>query len=78
MELTERLTKIERLIEAKKAENSRLEGSLEPVIKNLNELCGTTDKNKIQEIIQTKEKTCAASKEAIEKELTDIELKLGL
>ena len=78
MEITTRLTNIETIIADKKAESSRLEGTLEPVKKELETLCGTTDSFKIQEIISFKEANAKIAKEAIEKELLDIETKLGI
>lgn len=78
MNITERLEKIGKVMEDTKAENSRLEGSIEPITKDLIELCGTTDNAEIETIIATKKAEIEKDTLAIEAEVKALETKLGI
>lgn len=72
-EITQKITNLNTFFEKTKNENSRLEGTLEPIEKELMSSCGTTDITEITKILETKKVALEKTKGGIASDLQELE-----
>ena len=77
MTIAERLENLNTFFEKTKSETSRLEGTLEPIEKELMELCSTINTEEIEKLIATKKEALAKTKSGIEADLLELETTLS-
>lgn len=72
-EITNKIANLDAFFETTKSENSRLEGTLEPIEKELMASCSTTDIDEITKILAVKTEALEKTKTGIVTDLLELE-----